>query len=416
MKPKISKHHHHHPKPPKDGTQNIESAYKVDDVLEVDIKKIVPGGYGLAFAENLTVFVVLAVMGDKLQVRLSEIKGKTAFAEIETIIEPGPKRIQPPCQYVGRCGGCDFQQMSYDAQLEAKVGIILDNLHRIGKIEYENEISVIPSPKEFGYRLRAQWHIDGKHHEIGYYQRDSRNLVSIEHCPILVPELDAELQRLRSDFDWTSFWPEKGAIDAACGDGGQLSVYSADADLGDAEITFSAAGEKYTFAAHAFFQGNRDLVDTLIATALGDVSGGHALDLYSGVGLFTLPLARRFAKVTSVEDYGPAVEFAKKNIGNAGLSNVELVNMPVGRYLTELSTSDLDFVLLDPPRSGTEKKTVLDLITLRPRTVSYVSCDASVLARDLRRFLDGGYAIESITAIDLFPQTHHVETVAILKY
>lgn len=399
----------------KDATQNNGSAYKIGDLLEVDVKKIVPGGYGLAFAENLTVFVVLAVMGDKVQVRLNEIKGKTAFAEIEKIIEPGSQRIQPPCPYVGRCGGCDFQQMTYDAQLEAKVGILRDNLHRIGKIEYENEIAIVPSPREFGYRLRAQWHIDGKHREIGYYQRDSRNLVSIEHCPILVPELDAELQRLRREFDWTNFWPEKGAIDAACGDEGSLSVYSADVDLGDAEITFSAAGEKYTFAAHAFFQGNRDLIDTLVSTALGDTTGERALDLYSGVGLFTLPLARKFAKVTAVEDYGPAVEFARKNIGNAGLSNVELVNKPVGRYLAEVSGSNIDFVLLDPPRSGTEKKTVLDLIALQPRVVSYVSCDASVLARDLRRFLDGGYGIESITAIDLFPQTHHVETVVRLK-
>ncbi len=399
----------------KDATQNNGSAYKIGDLLEVDVKKIVPGGYGLAFAENLTVFVVLAVMGDKVQVRLNEIKGKTAFAEIEKIIEPGSQRIQPPCPYVGRCGGCDFQQMTYDAQLEAKVGIIRDNLHRIGKIEYENEIAIVPSPREFGYRLRAQWHIDGKHREIGYYQRDSRNLVSIEHCPILVPELDAELQRLRREFDWTNFWPEKGAIDAACGDEGSLSVYSADVDLGDAEITFSAAGEKYTFAAHAFFQGNRDLIDTLVSTALGDTTGERALDLYSGVGLFTLPLARKFAKVTAVEDYGPAVEFARKNIGNAGLSNVELVNKPVGRYLAEVSGSNIDFVLLDPPRSGTEKKTVLDLIALQPRVVLYVSCDASVLARDLRRFLDGGYGIESITAIDLFPQTHHVETVVRLK-
>jgi 23S rRNA (uracil1939-C5)-methyltransferase len=422
VKPKTSKHHHHHPpKPSKTVTQNrvpnqnIESQYKVGDLLEVDIKKIVPGGYGLAFVENLTVFVVLAVAGDKLQIRLAELKGRTAFAEIEQIIEPGPKRIQPPCPYVGRCGGCDFQQMSYDAQLEAKVGIIRDNLQRIGKIEFENEIAVVPSPKEFNYRLRAQWHIDTKHHEIGYYQRDSRNLVSIEHCPILVPELDAELQRLRSDFDWTNFWPEKGAIDAACGDNGSLSVYSADADLGDAEIIFSAAGEKYTFAAHAFFQGNRYLIDALIETAIGDVSGGKALDLYSGVGLFTLPLARRFKTVTSVEDYEPAVEFARRNIENAGLKNVELANWPVGKYLAEMSGANIDFVLLDPPRSGTEKKTVLDLIALKPRVVSYVSCDPSVLARDLRRFIDGGYEIESITALDLFPQTHHVETIVRLR-
>ena len=389
--------------------------YNVNDLLDVEIKKIVPGGYGLAFAEGLTIFVVLAVAGDQVKVRLNEIKGRTAFASIEEIVKPAPERITPPCPYVGRCGGCDFQQMTYAAQLEAKVGIIRDNLHRIGKIEYENEIKIIPSPREFGYRLRAQWHIDANKREIGYYERDSRNLIAIEHCPILMPELDHALQKVRTDIEWASFWPEKGSIDAACGDDGTVSLYSPDIDLGDEEIILSAAGERYTFAAHAFFQGNRYLLDVLITTAIGDTTGRQALDLYSGVGLFTLPLARRFERVTSVEDYPPAVEFALENIANAGVSNVEVIRRPVGKFLAEVSGADVDFVLLDPPRAGTEKKTVLDLIKLRPKIVSYVSCDASVLSRDLRRFLDGGYSIESITAIDLFPQTHHVETVVKMK-
>ena len=390
--------------------------YNVGELLEVEIKKIVPGGYGLAFAEGLTIFVVLAVAGDNVSVRLTEIKGKTAFAVIDQIIAPAPQRIEPPCPYVGRCGGCDFQQMTYAEQLEAKIGIIQDNLHRIGKIEFADDIKIIPSPNEFGYRLRAQWHIDANKREIGYYERDSRNLVAIEHCPILVPELDEALQRVRREIDWAKFWPEKGAIDAACGDAGVVSLYSPDIDLGDNEITLSAAGEEYTFAAHAFFQGNRYLIETLITTAIGDAAGEHALDLYSGVGLFTLPLARRFKKVIAVEDYAPAVEFAVKNIGNAKLSNVELANMPVGIFLGQYSGDEVDFALVDPPRSGTEKKTVLDLIKIRPRIVSYVSCDPAVLARDLRRFVDGGYVIESITAIDLFPQTHHVETVVRLRY
>jgi 23S rRNA (uracil1939-C5)-methyltransferase len=409
-------------RPPRGGTANtapeVETSsgtYNIGDLLEVEIVKIVPRGFGLAFAEGVTVFVALAVPGDKVVARLSEIKGKTAFAEIERIIEPGPQRITPPCPYVGRCGGCDFQQMTYAAQLEAKVGIIRDNLHRIGKIEYEHEIPIIASPQEFGYRLRAQWHIDAKSREIGYYERNSRNLIAIDHCPILTPELDDALQRVRVEMDWDNFWPEKGAIDAACGDGGAVSLFSEAVELADNEIVFSAAGEQYSFAAHAFFQGNKYLIDKLIETAIGDASGERALDLYSGVGLFTLPLARRFRKVTAVEDYLPAVEFARKNVSNAGLSNVEIVTKPVGRFLSEQGADEVDFALLDPPRFGTEKKTVLDLIRLRPRTVSYVSCDPTVLARDLRRFLDDGYEIDSITAIDLFPQTHHVETVVRLK-
>lgn len=388
--------------------------YKVGDIIDVEIKKIVPRGLGLAFAEGLTVFVALAAPGDKVRVRLTEIKGKTAFAEIEEIVTPGPQRIQPPCPYVGTCGGCDFQQMNYTEQLEAKVGIIRDNLHRIGKIEYEREIQIVASPVEFGYRLRAQWHVDPAKREIGYYARNSRNLVAIEHCPILMPKLDDALQRVRAEFDWPNFWPEKGAIDAACGDDGAVSLYSPDIDLGDPEITLTAAGERYTFAAHAFFQGNNYLIEKLVELAIGDASGENALDLYSGVGLFTLPLARKFTRVTAVEEYPPAIEFAEKNVANAGLTNVEIIEKPVGKFLESYSGT-VDFVLLDPPRFGTEKQTVLDLIALRPRIVSYVSCDPSVLARDLRRFLDNGYEIESITALDLFPQTHHVETIARLK-
>jgi len=388
--------------------------YNVDDLIELEIKKIVPRGLGLAFAEGLTVFVALAAPGDKVTVRLTEVKGKTAFAEIEKVIAPGPDRITPPCPYVGTCGGCDFQQMTYAAQLEAKVGIIRDNLHRIGKIEYESEIPIIPSPAEFGYRLRAQWHVDPKKREIGYYERNSRNLVAIDHCPILTPELDDALQRVRAEFDWANFWPDKGAIDAACGDAGAVSLYSPEVDLGDPEITLTVGGERYTFAAHAFFQGNKHLIEKLVDLAIGDATGEKALDLYSGVGLFTLPLARKFAKVTAVEEYAPAVEFAKMNVANAGITNVEIAQWPVGKFLESIS-GPVDFVLLDPPRFGTEKRTVLDLIRLRPKVVSYVSCDASVLARDLRRFLDDGYEIESITALDLFPQTHHVETVARLR-
>src|SRR5262249_24419040 len=157
--------------------------------------------------------------------------------------------------------------------------------------------------------------------------------------------------------------------------------------------------------------GNRYLIDKLIETAVDGAAGETALDLYCGVGLFTLPLARRFKKVMAVEESGKAVDYARKNVAHAGLTNVEIVERPDGRFLSDYGGDAIDFTLLDPPRFGTEKRTVVDLIEKRPRIVSYVSCDPSVLARDLRRFLDGGYVIESITAIDLFPHTHHIETV-----
>jgi 23S rRNA (uracil1939-C5)-methyltransferase len=383
--------------------------YSPGDLLDVRIEKIVPGGHGLAFAEGLTIFVDLAVIGDRLHVELREIKGKIAFAEIHSVIEASQHRIGPPCPYVGICGGCNFQQMTYEAQLEAKLGIIRDCLHRIGKLGYDPEIKMIRSPAEFAYRLRAQWHIDGRGRSIGYYRRNSRDLVAIDHCPILLPPLGDMLQQLRADIQWEDFWPDKGSIDVACGDDGQISTHSIELGLEAEEISLSVGGERYSFSANVFFQGNKFLIDALTDAALGIATGDTAVDLYSGVGLFSVPLARRFKKVISVEEFGPAVDYARINA--AGLEHLEIVEMPVGRFLAEQTSLEMDLALLDPPRSGTEKKTVLDLIRLRPKRVAYVSCDPSVLARDVRRFIEAGYEIDSITALDLFPQTHHIETI-----
>jgi 23S rRNA (uracil1939-C5)-methyltransferase len=193
--------------------------------LDVTIEKIVPNGYGLGFAENLTVFVSLAAVGDKVRVKINQIKGKTAFAEIVEIIEPSPDRTEPRCPYFGRCGGCDFQQLNYRAQLEAKVGIVRDCLSRIGKINYEREIPIIGSPHDYDYRSRAQWHVDTRKKKIGYFQRKSHDVIDAEVCPILIPELKEVLTELRETIVWDSFWSEMVEIEASTA-GGEVSIYS----------------------------------------------------------------------------------------------------------------------------------------------------------------------------------------------
>jgi 23S rRNA (uracil1939-C5)-methyltransferase len=153
----------------------------------------------------------------------------------------------------------------------------------------------------------------------------------------------------------------------------------------------------------------------LINAAIGETGGDLAFDLYCGVGLFTIPLARRFGKVIGVEDDQAAVGFAKKNVKNSRIENVKMVGNSVGKFLSENKTKKIDLVLIDPPRAGTEKGTIAAIAALRPAHISYVSCEPSLLARDLRVLVDAGYTIEKITALDLFPQTHHVETVVRLS-
>ncbi len=393
----------------------MKTDYKIGDRLDIDIQKIVPKGLGLAFAEKLTVFVPLSAAGDKVRIHINQLKNKTAFAEIEEIIVPSSKRIEPPCQYFGKCGGCDFQQMNYEEQLAAKLGIIHDSLQRIGKINYEHEIPMFSSPKQFGYRSRAQWHLDIRQKKIGYFRRNSHDVIDIEHCPILTPELNAALQSLRTNIDWETFSNERASIEAANGGDGAVTLFSPEIIEPTEDISFSVNGEKYLYSALSFFQGNQFLIEQLIETALNDAGGETALDLYCGVGLFTLPLARKFGQVIGVEGNDRAIDFAEKNAENAQLDNVRFVRDGVDDFLSGHNLENTDFVLLDPPRAGTEKRTISNIIALKPKHISYVSCEPSILARDLRTFLDNGYVIESITAFDLFPQTHHVETVARLS-
>lgn len=393
----------------------MSNNYTNGDEIEVKIEKIVPRGFGLGFAEKLTVLVPLAAPGDVVSVRLRDMKKRLAFADIVEVKQPGPQRIAPPCPHFGTCGGCDFQQMDYDAQLAAKAGIIRDCLHRIGKIEYEDEIPVIPSPEQFEYRSRARWHLDAKAHTFGYFRRDSNEVVDVAECPILTPAMQATLEHLRQNVEWDTFWSEKPEIEAVSDEAGNISTYSR--ELSDAAnlINVKAAGETFAYTAETFFQANRFLIDQLVETAIGGATGGIAFDLYCGVGLFALPLARRFTKVIGVEESTVAINFAKKNAKNAGIQNLDLSNRSVEQFLSANKTKNIDLVLIDPPRMGTEKQTIPMLAALKPKHISYVSCEPSILARDLRTLLDAGYRIDSITALDLFPQTHHVETVVRLN-
>ena len=383
-----------------------------NQTIEVTVEKIVPNGFGLAFAENLTVFVALAAKGDKLRVKIIQTKGKTAFAEIVEILEPSPDRTEPRCPYFGRCGGCNFQQLKYEAQLEAKVGIVRDCLSRIGRINYEKEIPIIASPRDYDYRSRAQWHIDTRKKKFGYFQRKSHEIIDAEICPILTPELEQTMKTLRGEIAWESFWSEIVEIEAANSEE-EVSVYSAEIIETTDEIAFTANGEKYYYDATSFFQGNPFLIEPLIETALKGAAGETALDLYCGVGLFTLPLARNFQNVSGVEGYEKAIDFAEKNVANARLSNVKFHRENVTDWLKENveNLRNIDFVLLDPPRAGTEHETIENLLKMQPKQISYVSCEPSTLARDLKMLTENAYRIESITALDLFPQTHHVETV-----
>ena len=221
------------------------------------------------------------------------------------------------------------------------------------------------------------------------------------------------LENFRENLDWAEFWANNVRIEAA-NVGENVSVYSSEIIEPTRDISFEACGNRYFYDAESFFQGNQLLIERLIELAVDGAEGENALDLFCGVGLFSLPLARKFVKVHGVEANEKAIEFAERNAENARLSNVEFFAENVGEWLTENDSQAIQFVLLDPPRTGADRETIDALLKLKPSQISYVSCDPATLARDLR-LLSETYSIESITALDLFPQTHHVETVVKLR-
>src|SRR5919202_2945626 len=380
--------------------------------LDVTVERILPGGVGRAHARGQTLFVSLAAPGDRARVRVESVRGGLAFASIREILQPGPARVEPPCPYFGRCGGCDFQQLDYGAQLAAKVEIIRDCLRRVARVEPPPEIPITPSPAAWRYRSRARWQHDPVRRLLGYYERGTHRVVDVAECPVASPAVGGRLERLRALMREGRLPEDAPEFEAVEGDDG-VSLAPAVEPEDERERARTIGGERYRFGAGCFFQINHALLEPLVREGLRDAAGETALDLYSGVGLFTLPLARLFARVVAVEGHGPAADYARRNLSGAALTNARVETSAVGDWLAARAESfgRADFVLLDPPRAGAEPEAVRGIIALRPRHVSYVSCDPATLARDLRPLLDAGYALGSLRAFDMFPQTHHVETV-----
>jgi 23S rRNA (uracil1939-C5)-methyltransferase len=383
----------------------------------VTIERILPGGLGLAHAEGFTLFVALAAPGDVVRVRINRVRGKVAFASIAGILEPSSVRVQPPCPYFGVCGGCDFQQLSYQAQLDAKTEMIRDCLRRIAQIESPSEIAIHPAPQQWQYRSRANWQLDPVTQQLGYFESGSHRVCDVEMCAVLAPRLQDVLGRVRSEVHSGSVAVLPKDIRAVVGDN-DVSVSPPLAGFQTNDVSLSVAGESYSFNADSFFQVSPGLLERLIGEAVGNAAGAQAIDLYCGAGLFTLPLARRFTRVIGVEVNERASSFASRNLQHAELNNAEVVTSDVGQWLKENTQSfpSVDFLLLDPPRAGAENIVIKGILDLRPSHISYVSCDPATLARDLKKLLPAGYILDSISAFDMFPQTHHVETVAQLVY
>jgi len=397
------------------------------NLLRVTTVAPVYGGYALARAEGTGVlFVRGALPGEEVRVRVGERKRDYAFAEAVEVLSPSPHRVDPPCEVFGTCGGCQLQHASYPHQLEMKSGILREAFRRIGRMDVAPEIAAAGEP--FGYRYRGQFKTDGA--GVGFYAERSRRLVPVTKCPLMVDAINAALPAVRglgvfapvgeihlaSDGARVAAWLPGVAFDPRiAGRAGETlrGIVFEDRAWGEGTVTLPLDGLTYSVSPRSFFQANWRMNVALVgrlASFLGDLAGGRVLDLYAGAGNFALPLSSRCGEVVAVEGEPRAFADLRRNVKGNALPNVRAVKSRVEAYRPE---GRFDALVLDPPRSGLSPKALSLVRGIAAGRILYVSCNPSTLARDVRALSDR-YDLASLAMHDFFPNTHHVEAVAVL--
>ena len=428
----------------------------------LNVDKMIYGGDGLArmpaneYGPGKAVFIPFVLAGEQIEADIAEQRAGFARAELKGIVQSSEFRVQPDCPYFGPCGGCQYQHSNYAHQLVIKEGILRETLARNAKITWEQPIGV-HAAGPWQYRNRTRLQVEMSPFRLGYFRAGSRQLVAVEQCPISSPLINRGIEAIlaigrsgnvpdallaveffadhadenllielhltspprKNDVLLPRLAQRLRALPAIAGivimvakhDGGTQRWTQTVEDpqlFGTDSLTYEVAGQEYRVSAGSFFQVNRHLLPLMVRLVCDGKSGRAAIDLYAGVGLFSLALAKNFERVIAVE--GDPTSFVDLDKNRPG--NVTAERTSVGEFLGTSRDGKIDLVIVDPPRAGLNREVVQKVLQLRAHRFTYVSCDPVTLARDLRILLDGGYALRSLQMLDLFPQTAHLETIA----
>ena len=442
----------------------VQSGLPMKSTFELIPQKLIYGGCALGHHEGRPLLVRGALAGERVEVETVRQAKGMVHARLLRVITPSPERVPAPCPYFGTCGGCHYQHLDSARQIAIKREILRETLRRIGGIDWRDEIKV-RAADPWRYRNHAQLKIGTDQAggiALGFFEADSHRLVPIEACLILSPRLNQILAAI-SRADWRARLTGFEEIDVFADDRGEEAMLTfrgrlehrarlaqdclsllpgvktvafedghsasprpsgaeGDADRpqisgppsvwGKPRIAYRVGDYNYEVSPGSFFQASRFLLPELVDAVAGDTHGTLALDLYAGVGLFALPLARRFERVIAVEANPPAAADLNRNARAAGLMNASAVKSKASDFLRRYAQGRPDLVVLDPPRAGAEPETLRLIARLAPDRIYYVSCQPPTLARDLALLRRHGYRLDSVELFDLFPQTFHIESIA----
>ncbi|HET8564104.1 MAG TPA: class I SAM-dependent RNA methyltransferase [Candidatus Binatia bacterium] len=405
---------------------------KVHDLL---LEKHTYGGDAMGrLDDGRAVFVPFGLPGERVRVQLTEEKRGFARGKLLDVITPSPKRILPRCKHFGVCGGCHYQNLPYEEQLNAKTEILRDQLTRIGKIENPPVQKMVASPSPWNYRNHVQFHLteEGK---LGYVRAQAPTVFAVEECHL--PE-----GFLNSLWTQIEFEPgtniERASLRAGKEHDSMLILESNSSEAPDLEIEarisvvylfeenavviagndhimISVLGRDFRVSAASFFQVNTVMAEKMVKQLLTYVPISLSitvLDVYCGVGLFSAFFAPECERVICIESSPSACEDFAFNLDE--FDNVELYEGPAEEVIPHLEAKP-DLVVVDPPRVGLERRVVDGILKMNPHGIAYVSCDPSTLARDTARLIHGGYRLKDVTPFDLFPQTYHIESISLFE-
>lgn len=371
------------------------TSFTAGQSVTLRIHDIAFGGDGVGRAGELVVFVPFAALGDEVEAELTEVKKNFARGKLVRVLQPSPDRTEPKCPYFMACGGCQYQHLNYEAQLRVKGKQVADLFERIGRFPRQIVQPVIGCSQPYGYRnrimIRSQWNKPEQKLNIGYLRWDCGLVEDITHCPIAEPALSEQIREVRKNP------PPKGGI----------------------KVVLRIPPEDWDVPRDSFFQNNFFLLPKLVETAREALVGGGArylVDVYCGVGFFGISLGDAVERFVGVEVDKPAIKAARNNMLRHKRLNGEFELGDAQELLPGLLQkypASETAVLLDPPRAGVPRGAIEQLREVRPKQIIYVSCHPATLARDLNLLCDGGvFDLRSVTPLDMFPQTQHVECVA----
>ncbi|HEX8487565.1 MAG TPA: TRAM domain-containing protein [Propionibacteriaceae bacterium] len=382
----------------------------------VEIGPVAHGGHCVARHDGRVIFVRHCLPGERVMVRVTDDSHARFWrGDAVEVLEPSPDRVPPRCPIAGPglCGGCDFQHVELTAQRLLKAAVVAEQLSRMAGITWSGEVEDVSTPRTrdgLDWRTRMRYHAD-PHGRAGLRAHRSHAIIALpeQGCPIASPDTPSVLGQT---------WPEGAELLAATATRGSALYVDGRLTSGTAELLEHAAGRDFSVAADGFWQVHPAAAERLVEAVLAGLDpqpGETAFDLYCGVGLFAGALADRGCEVWGVESGHRAVQAARRNLADVA-DRMHLSTGRVDRRLAQLPRR-VDLVVLDPPRAGAGKAVIQAVLSRRPRAVAYVACDPAALARDLGTAQELGYVADpaGIRAFDLFPMTHHVECVAILR-